>query len=163
MRSVTLTRLGHCRHVDEIYLASGGVLLCQYRFMTGFEYHRRTHCWRLVVCEVEHGGPCAVFSRFDWLVAAARSSAFREIPLSATDGGAAAEGVAVVDDPDDWAQRLAAGLGEWLARQPPERSWEFRPGLIAGHEPGSLRDRGVEELEDAARQLLRRFSVEATA
>ncbi len=161
LQSVTLARLGHSRHVEEVFLARDGIMLCQYRFLTGFEYHRRIHRWRLVVREGEHGMPCAVVSRFDWLLAAAKAQALRVAPLRQEDGGIAA--TAIVADLEAWQRRLDAGLRHWLLSQPAERSWEVHPGLIVGHEPGTLRDPGVENLETSGRELAAMLAADPTA
>jgi len=161
LQSVTLVRLGHSRHVEEVFLAAGGVMLCQYCFQTGFEYHRRTHRWRLVVSEGEQEMSCAVVSGFDWLLAAAKASAFRVAPVRREDGSMAA--TAIVADLEAWQRRLDAGLRHWLLRQPTERSWEIHSGLIVGHEPGTLWNGGVEDLETAGRELAGMLAADLTA
>lgn len=152
---LALTQIGHSRRIAEPLFRRGQSLAFSYVCETGFEHRRQSHHWLVVVREAEHECSRATITALDWLVAAAWAPAYREIrlPLRADGGGADGRLTAVVEDDEEWGRRLGGGLGEWLDRQPAERSWEIVPGLLVGYQAGRRGDEAILQLEAAADEL----------
>ncbi len=146
IKDVALTQIGHGRRITASYRTKGRTTVFSYEFETGLEQRRRLHPWLVVVQEVNHGCSRATITRHEWVAATVRCSAYHTIrgTPSASITAGNAENTAIVEDADEWKPTLAGPVGQWLADQPRDRTWEVLPGLIVGYQPGMLQ---VDELE----------------
>lgn len=153
LNSTALIQLGHTRRVTEAFTTPDRMHLLSYVCETGFEHRRQSHRWHIVVCEVGH--PCgrATITAADWLLVAASSDSARRLSIQGQVGR-----IASVDDPEEWAVRLAGGLGDWFSQQPLERTWEILPGFIVGYEPRVRRDDALVRLVEAGAELRGKLS-----
>ena len=150
-----LLRIGHSRRVTRAFKAAGPTYLCEYTFETGVENRRRQHSWLIVSRQCDHDITAATFTSLGWLRDAARPSAIRVLPIPGSENET--ERVALVRDEREWADRLGAGLGRWMARQPAGRNWDVREGFVVGYEPGKLRDDALTSLVADSAELADRL------
>ncbi|MCG8406800.1 MAG: hypothetical protein MI923_16510 [Phycisphaerales bacterium] len=156
---VPLMQVGHSRRVGPTLRPHQGLWLFPYVFETGFEHRRDTHTWRFVICDVEHHCGRALITRQDWLIAAATSAATDKIHLTQAQSGPnpSPGSTALVEDYEEWLERLEGTLKNWLTQQPKERTWEFLPNTIVGYEPGEFHEDALVALADSATELARRW------
>ncbi len=139
-----LLRIGHSRRVTRAFKAAGPTYLCEYTFETGVENRRRRHSWLIVSRQCDHDFTAATFTSLGWLRDAARPSVIRVLPIP--DSESETGRVALVRDEQEWSDRLGAGLGRWMAKQPAARNWDVRGGFVVGYEPGKLGDDALTSL-----------------
>jgi hypothetical protein len=151
LRELALLQIGHSRRMEAAFVLPGGGYAFCYLCQTGFEQDRFMHAWIVAAVECAPETTRAIITAQDWLRAGVHDPSRRTLPLNGTEAKSAT--VAIVEDADEWRRRLNGPLGRWLRTQPPERSWEFMPGWLAGYEPGSAEGRALLALTAAAKEL----------
>lgn len=89
----------------------------------------------------------------------AASAQVRVLRGPAKDAAAAREPwTLIVEDPEGWPDQLRRSLGDWLAPQPADRTWEILPDAIVGYQPAGRKPAATTELLEASRQLTRELA-----
>lgn len=155
-----LMQIGHSRRIPEAFVSPNGVHLFSYLFETGFEHRRRSHRWLVAAQAVSFDDGRATITHEDWLATTVTGPTSRELPLPKRSHASPSEArqVAIVEDEVAWHDRLQAGLGQWIADQPPERSWEVLPGWVIAYQPGVLQADALAELSQAVEQMAQRLA-----
>jgi len=169
MDSLALLQVGHNHRFRTILQPAGREMLAIHEFETGAEHRRTLHEWTVVAHDSDHRLHRAVMTRQDWIVAVASSPVAHVFSLEvggASHGPQAADAATagcgpwalIVEDPDAWPDRLRRNLGDWLAPQPVDRTWEILPDAIVGYQPARASSTAATELLEASKKLARELT-----
>lgn len=158
MKSISglnLTQVGHSRRIDDDIIRTDRILLFGYICETGLEHERRSHRWRVAMCNLEHGCSRATFTSQEWLLAASQRPALSRVTINGDRGDHRL--VALVEDADEWRRRLDSGLGDWLTRCAADCNWEILPGMVVAYESGRFERAAQVKLRDSLEEMCARL------